>query len=379
MQASLSSPTWRRRAMLGLGIAALVLAALWLASRIPRTLTVFLIAAFIAFGVNPIVEALARRMPRPAAITLVYIGLLAVVVVLTLLVIPALVAQVGVLGSNAPAYIVAGQAWIDDLQANLRSHFGQAYLPPGYADLRGLLASKLSFAITASLSSLTQILLDAFTATFIGISALVLSAFFLIRGEHVADSLIEFLPAERRATARALAGELAHVFGAFVSGQVALCAITGAFIYVFTSLFGFKFALLLGIISGLAYAVPFVGQVVAHVAASLLAAPQGGPMILLVNGVVFGIGRIADNLLVPKIMSESVGVSPIVVMFSVFAGGELFGLPGLLLGIPAAALAKVAWRFYQSGAATQVVTPATAVVTPAPTVPSTPVPKPREA
>jgi hypothetical protein len=47
-------------------------------------------------------------------------------------------------------------------------------------------------------------------------------------------------------------------------------------------------------------------------------------------------------------MSESVGVSPIVVMFATFAGGELFGLPGLLLGIPMAALAKVAWRFYRA-------------------------------
>jgi predicted PurR-regulated permease PerM len=58
--------------------------------------------------------------------------------------------------------------------------------------------------------------------------------------------------------------------------------------------------------------------------------------------------RVSDNLLVPKIMSDSVGVSPIVVMFAVFAGGELFGLPGLLLGIPAAALAKVAWRFFRA-------------------------------
>jgi predicted PurR-regulated permease PerM len=47
-------------------------------------------------------------------------------------------------------------------------------------------------------------------------------------------------------------------------------------------------------------------------------------------------------------MSERVGVSPIVVMFSVFAGGELFGLPGLLFGIPAAALAKIAWRFFRT-------------------------------
>ena len=67
-----------------------------------------------------------------------------------------------------------------------------------------------------------------------------------------------------------------------------------------------------------------------------------------VQVIVFTVARVADNLLVPKVMSESVGVSPIVVMFAVFAGGELFGLPGLLLGIPAAALAKVAWRFFRA-------------------------------
>jgi predicted PurR-regulated permease PerM len=74
-------------------------------------------------------------------------------------------------------------------------------------------------------------------------------------------------------------------------------------------------------------------------------------------------------------MSESVGVSPIVVMFAVFAGGELFGLPGLLLGIPAAALAKVAWRFFRARAQEpeivtipgEVLAPAAVEVGPAPT------------
>jgi predicted PurR-regulated permease PerM len=69
---------------------------------------------------------------------------------------------------------------------------------------------------------------------------------------------------------------------------------------------------------------------------------------------------------VPKVMSESVGVSPIVVMFAVFAGGELFGLPGLLLGIPAAALAKVAWRFFRSQPREAEVLPIAAVVVAAP-------------
>jgi predicted PurR-regulated permease PerM len=69
-------------------------------------------------------------------------------------------------------------------------------------------------------------------------------------------------------------------------------------------------------------------------------------MVASVTVEIFLIARLADNLLVPKVMSESVGVSPIGVMFAVFAGGELFGIPGLLLGIPAAALIKVLFKYF---------------------------------
>jgi predicted PurR-regulated permease PerM len=350
MQATLNSPLWRRRIWIGFVVLALGLAAFWLVTHIPRTLTVFLIAGFIAFGVSPIVTRLKRRMPRMLAIAIVYTGLLATIVILILLVVPALLAQVTVLGNNTPTYIGLMQDWIDGLQTMLRERLGHDFLPSGTGDLKALFAEKMTAGFSASLASLTQILIDTFTAAFIGVSALVLSAFFVLRGEHVADSFYELLPARRRVTARAMGRELADVFGAYVSGQVALCAITGALIYAVSAFLGFKFALLLGILSGIAYAVPFVGQVFAHVLAILLAAPQGGYMILWVNMVVFGVARISDNLLVPKIMSESVGVSPIAVMFAVFAGGELFGLPGLLLGIPAAAMARIAWRFYREGA-----------------------------
>lgn len=347
MQAALNSPALRRRALQTLGALALALAALWFASRIPRTLAVFIIAAFIAFGVAPIVTYLERYVARPAAIAIVYLGLVVTTIVLAVLVVPATLVQIQIIGLNVPSYIEAMQSWVDAAQKFLGDHFGKAYLPPGYADLRGFIGSRISLAATNTISSFTDILIGTFTAAIVGVSALVLSAFFLLRGETVADSLYALLPAPRRATARELGFELAHVFGSYVSGQAALCAITGALIFACTLATGFKFALLLGIVAGLAYAVPFVGMIVAHVVALVLAAPQGAQTVIWVQVIVFAIARISDNLLVPKIMSESVGVSPIVVMFAVFAGGELFGLPGLLLGIPAAALAKVAWRFFR--------------------------------
>ena len=366
MQAALTSPLFRRRLLVTVGTILLGVAALWFASRIPRTLTVFVIAAFIAFGVHPILRRLERRMPRGWAIALIYLALVAVVIVLAVLVVPATLGQVQAIAADAPAYVAVSQNWIDATQTFMSVHFGRSYLPPGYNDLRGYLVAQASFALNSLLASLTGFLIGTFTAAFIGVSALVLSAFFLVRGDTVADSFYELLPKERRATARQLGSELAGVFGSYVAGQAALCTITGALIFWFTLLTGFKFALLFGIIAGLAYAVPFFGMLAAHAIGLVLAAPQGLQTVIWVQVITFTIGRIADNVFVPKVMSESVGVSPIVVMFAVFAGGELFGLPGLLLGIPAAALAKVAWRFFRSQPREAEVLPIAAVVVAAP-------------
>jgi predicted PurR-regulated permease PerM len=329
-------------------------------------LTVFVIAAFIAFGVTPILRRLEGRMPRIWAIALIYLTLVAITIVLAVLIVPATLGQVQAIAADTPEYLTVSQNWLDASQRFMVAHFGRSYLPPGYADLRGYLIAQASFALNSLLSSLTGVLIGTFTAAFIGVSALVLSAFFLMRGESVADSFYALLPQRRRAAGRALGSELAQVFGSYVAGQAALCTITGALIFSFTALAGFKFALLLGIVAGLAYAVPFFGMLVAHAIGLVLAAPQGLQTVIWVQVIVFTIGRISDNLLVPKVMSDSVGVSPIVVMFAVFAGGELFGLPGLLLGIPVAALGKVAWRFFRSGP----VNPDVAVVVPESIVPS---------
>jgi predicted PurR-regulated permease PerM len=350
VQATLKSPRWQRRALITVGLVLLGLVALWFASRIPRTLTVFTIAAFIAFGVRPIVTWLERRVPRTGAILVVYAGLILTIVVLTLLVVPAVLEQIQTIAANTPGYMLGLQNWLDGLQGWISDHLGRnSLLPPGYGDLKTLFADRLSNTLNNSLASLSNILIGTFTAAFVFISALVLSSFFVFRGEHVGDSFFDLIPQRRRAGAKALAREMGDVFGAYVSGQAALCAITGLLIFAGTLVIGFKFALLLGILSGIAYAVPFIGMIFAQVVAAILAAPQGGQMVLWVSVIVFVVARVSDNLLVPKIMSDSVGVSPIAVMFATFAGGELFGLPGLLLGIPAAALFKVAWQFFRSG------------------------------
>jgi predicted PurR-regulated permease PerM len=158
--------------------------------------------------------------------------------------------------------------------------------------------------------------------------------------------VLGLVPASRRAKTNALLVEVASIFGHFVAGQLALCAIVGAAVWLVLAPAHFSFSLLVAVICAIGYAVPFFGMIVAQVLALALALLQGPTMAAYVSIAIFVIARIADNVLVPKIMADAVGVSPIGVMFAVFAGGELFGIWGLILGIPAAALVRVLFTYF---------------------------------
>jgi predicted PurR-regulated permease PerM len=329
------------------GFTAVVLVMLWFASHIPRTITVFIIAAFIAFGVQPLVVKLQqRRIPRPFAIAIVFALLLLVIAIGLVIIVPMTIAQTQALAVNAPSYALSVQGWLTSGESWLRDRFPNSTLSSNVFDVGQLGGAKIASLATTTLASLGTILITAATAFFVGFSALILSFFFLANDHQIAEGFAALFPESRRATARRLSIEITELFGGYISGQVIVSAITGLVVAVLSALLGFKFSLILGIITAVAYAIPIFGMLVAQLIALVLCAPQGVWMVVWVQVIMFGMARISDNILVPKIMGDSVGVSPIGVMFAVFAGGELFGLPGLILGIPAAALIKILWRAF---------------------------------
>lgn len=333
--------------MITVAILVLLVLAFLLAERIPRTLTIFIIGAFIAFGVQPVVVQLeSRGMSRPMAIAVVYVFLLLLLVIGTLLILPATIEQSQVLAQNAPSYLKTTQDWITGVEINARQHFAHANLPPQILNVQQLASDNVFAFLTNSVSSVGTFLINTATALFVAVSSLILSFFFLLQHQQIADGFAAIFPPSKRATARELGAEITHIFGSFIAGQVIVSAITGIAITLLLLVVGFKFALILGLLCAVAYAIPIVGMLAAQVLGLIISVPQGPWMILWVQVILFGVARVSDNVLVPKIMGDSVGVSPVGVMFAVFAGGELFGLPGLILGIPAAALIKVCWRYF---------------------------------
>ncbi|MGC9991420.1 MAG: AI-2E family transporter [Candidatus Cybelea sp.] len=345
MQTAVSSRVWRRAAWITAGVVAIVVA-LWFAAHIPRTISIFVIAAFIAFGVQPIVGRLERRMPKALAVTIVFVGLLALIAIFLVIVVPLAISQTQLLAANIPAYAGTAQDWMTQAQNSLQRFLPTLKLPTYGVSSGHIGATQTSSFINGAVASLGAIALNTATGFFIAFSSIVLSVFFLLNDTQIAEGFTSMFPSRKRQTARKLAAEVTQVFGSYISGQVIVSLLTGAVIATATAIIGFKFSLILGIISAVAYAIPIIGMLIAQLVAIPLCAPQGIWMIVWVQVVMFAMARISDNVLVPKIMGQSVGVSPIGAMFAVFAGGELFGVPGLILGIPAAALIKILWRYF---------------------------------
>jgi predicted PurR-regulated permease PerM len=347
VQTALAADRWRRIGLIAGGVA-VAAAALWFAAHIPRTIGIFVTAAFIAFGVQPLAARLERRMPKPLAISIVFAGLLLVVAIFLVIVVPLTISQTQLLAANIPGYATTAQGWLTGLETDLDRYFPTLKIPDYGFNAGKLGGSQISGFVSGALTSLGAIAVNTATGLFIAFSAIVLSFFFLLNDTQIAESFVSLFPNRKRQTASKLVAEITEVFGSYISGQVIVSAITGVVIAIGTAIIGFKFSLIIGLISAVAYAIPILGMLIAELIAIPMCAPQGLWMIVWVQVIMFGMARISDNVLVPKIMGKSVGVSPIGAMFAVFAGGELFGIPGLILGIPAAALIKILWRYFMA-------------------------------
>jgi predicted PurR-regulated permease PerM len=333
--------TWRTVLTVA-GIAAVI----FFLTLIPKTVEVFIVATLIAYGVNPVVRRLSRRMPRAAAIALVYAGLLGGIIIASVVIIPDTVNQLQTFFSNSPSYIASGQHLVDSAQRYFTLHFGTKVLPPQLQDIEGRAATEIATLLNSALTGAGNLVLGVANVLLIGITAVVLSYYLLAHSDEIRVSFYSLFPERSQEKAHTFSREVARVVGGFILGQIELCAFCGIATFVVLLITRSPYALLLGVLTGLLYAVPYLGVAVALLLGGMLGALQSGWAALINVVVILIITRIADLVLVPKVMGESVGVSPMAIIFAIFAGGELFGVWGLVLAIPAAAIFKVVWRVW---------------------------------
>jgi predicted PurR-regulated permease PerM len=170
--------------------------------------------------------------------------------------------------------------------------------------------------------------------------------FFLFELERIHRFIARYLPRRDRARLIRIGGQIGEVLANFFRGRLLVCVAKGTFLTVGLYACGVDYALLLGMGTGFISLVPFVGSAIGFVMALLVGMLEHSVLESIVRvGIVFGLAEMFENyVLIPKILGNSLGLHPIIVIFSLMAGAASLGMFGLLIALPLTATLVILGR-----------------------------------
>jgi predicted PurR-regulated permease PerM len=324
------------RAFRVLVVAALIVA--WVGHAV---LGPFIVAAVVAYAFSPLVSTAERRLgwPRPLIVALGYVV--------------ALVA-LGIAG-----YLLAGQAarelellargGPDALAVTLRQLIGSDTIVLGTQTISvAAIALQIQDSVTHLLGpgDAIHVARSVGEAVLQSALALIVSFYFLVDGGRFRDVAVGLFPTAYRPRTVALLAEIHAVLGRWLRGQLFLVVLVAAVVYVILGpILGLRYALAIGILTGILEIIPLVGPIIAAGIAAIDAVTQGG---LSTAGVVILVyivlRQVEDQLVMPIVIGRAVHLHPIVTIFAVLIGLEVYGVLGGLLGVPAAAAINVVFH-----------------------------------
>jgi predicted PurR-regulated permease PerM len=342
-------------------VSALVLAALlyWLFSTI---FAVFLLSALLAYALVPLVDWLEREgLNRTLGGLFVGLGGAGLLAFLGVLLAPVVVSEL----DKMPEAVGRTVEELTELWTGIRARLPEVVLSAIDRGVASVEKGARSFRPAPdAVSGYATSAAAAVTAVASALVLVPIFVFLMMRGYHnFLDALARLIPPRWRARFDARAREADLVLSGFIRGQLLVALILAVLYCLAFSLIGIPLAILVGILAGFGELIPFVGNAVALLLGSLLALAGGQPLdVLWVVGAYGLIQTLQGSFISPYIMGKRVHLSPVTVILALAVGGELLGLIGLLVAVPATALLKVAAKaavsayqmsgFYRRGEAT---------------------------
>ncbi|MBS2970258.1 AI-2E family transporter [Metabacillus sp. KIGAM252] len=307
------------------------------------TVALPVILAVVAYYLlRPIMRLLMRAgIGRTTSIFLLLVLIIGLLVLLIMSVVPFLVDQTKSLFTSFPGY------W-DKFITGFESYVeGQSYLAPIYEDLKdrssgifSSVGSNASNVASETLSGFTKVL-SALTSVTIGLVTAPFILFYLLKeGEKLPKAFIRLLPPRMRGGTRKVFREIDEQVRAYIQGQLLVSLCIGVMLYIGFLIIGMDYAVVLAAIASVTSVVPYLGPVIAITPAIIIAIVTS-PFMLLKLAFVWTVVQLLEGKLIsPQIMGKSLRVHPITIIFVLVTAGHLFGVLGVILGIPAYAILR---------------------------------------
>jgi predicted PurR-regulated permease PerM len=317
-------------------------------------LTLFAIGLLIAWVMDPLLDALQRRgWHRVVAVWTVMIGFLVVIAVIGVLIVPGLVFQIQDAANHWQDYSNTAQQTYHQWRQFV-AHYSATKLPN--VDVMPFLDAKvdqstqwLSAHIPAALQWLSGQLIASIGLIAMGGLLLIISFHFMNIIDPLRQGIREMLPEQTDCEMDRIGTQINAMLAQYLRGIVIvslLVAISATVaLYIVGMFFGTKYALILGVITGVTYIIPYIGPLISALSAGFfgyVTAAQS-PWLACAFSVaaMYGVNQVFDVALTPRIVGQRVGLHPLVILFAVFCGVALLGIPGMIIATPLAACIKI--------------------------------------
>jgi predicted PurR-regulated permease PerM len=310
-------------------------------------LLTFLMAAVLAYVLNPLVRRLEQlRVPRVLAVVGVFAVLtLAVVAALLVLIIPA-IGQAQTLIQNPEALVER----LDGLVARARElpYVGERVAELDQEAIIGFVQSNAPSAgqVLQGATGFIGGVFGVFGTALNLVLMLIVSIYLLLDREKITRAVLGAIPHTMRDQALELFYAVERTLIRYLRGQLTLCAIMGIIGWAIAFFVIGRYSLVIGLWVGLTEIIPVIGAFLGAVPAVLIALFVGGfSKALIVAGLFLVAQQIEGNFLVPKVMGGSVGVHPLWVLFATLAGTALYGIVGAIFAVPVVAIVAATLRY----------------------------------
>lgn len=294
------------------------IAGVWLIWQLLEVIFLLFVALILVAALRSPVEWLtAKKVPRILAIVLVYFLILLLISLVSIIIIPALNNQYKTLVQQAP-YLIE--------QINRLLIFVQ--IPTDQT------VSILSQPFIAVGKNLFKITTSAF-GTLVGlITLLVLTFYLILEWEKVVKLIASPFTGRQEKRVMVFVTTLERDLGRWLRGQLTLSFIVGILVYVGLAFLGIPAALPLALIAGILEIIPIIGPILSAVPALIIALTLSPILAIVTAALYFIVQQLENNLIVPTVMSKTVGVNPLVTIIALMIGAKLAGIIGVILAVP---------------------------------------------
>ncbi|HET7567899.1 MAG TPA: AI-2E family transporter [Gaiellaceae bacterium] len=342
----------------------LILLFVWVvAGAVRHVVFLFLVALLIALLLNPLVRGLGRAwIPRGLAVAIVYLAFAAVLALAILALATVVVQQTRSASHRVDSYFTVASGHpratgaeqdLASFQHWLNTHHlkrvqvqkqGLKFLDQvGTKDVEKYTTKALNWAEGAGLAAVSLL--------FSVVLVIVVSIYMLLDMHRLTEAVNRRFPPRGRG---GLVLRMEKAVASYVKGQLLLSVIIGAssglglWILGMAGLLphGGRYALLFGAWAGVTELIPYVGPWLGAAPPVVYALVQHPLSALWVALLFLGIQQLEGHVVVPKVMSRSLQLHPLLVIFGLLAGGEIYGFPGILVALPLLAAGKAVWEFF---------------------------------